>query len=78
MDEITDNVGGLSLNAKEWKPGQGFAPTPKGASAFSPARKVNTSRQISAGSAESGGAGGGGGWNNAAAAPGQSSWGGKI
>ena len=71
MDEITDNVGGLSLNAKEWKPGQGFAPTPKGASAFSsPTRKGTAVRR-----AESGG---GGGWNNAAAVPGQSSWGGEI
>ena len=29
MDEITDNVNELSLAAKEWKPGLGFAPTPK-------------------------------------------------
>ena len=27
MDEITDNVGGLSLNAKEWRPGKGYAVT---------------------------------------------------
>ena len=29
MDEITDHVGALNLTAKEWKPGLGFAPTPK-------------------------------------------------
>ncbi len=27
MDEITDNVGGLSLNAKEWRPGKGYGAT---------------------------------------------------
>lgn len=25
MDELEDTVGKLSLNAKEWRPGQGFA-----------------------------------------------------
>src|SRR6056300_1080763 len=29
MDDIADSVNELSLNAKEWRPGLGFAPTPK-------------------------------------------------
>ena len=42
MDEITDNVGGLSLSAKEWRPGKGFAST------------TETGRQSSGDSARSG------------------------
>ncbi|KAL7444387.1 hypothetical protein ACHAXH_009987 [Discostella pseudostelligera] len=84
-DIITDNLGGLSLNAKEWRPGQGFAPTPKAkvpSSAASTAGSFSTSvdaatasRQVSAGSAVSGKSGSsGGGWINATVS-GQSSWG---
>jgi PAB-dependent poly(A)-specific ribonuclease subunit 3 len=32
MDDIADSVNELSLNAKEWRPGLGFAPTPKSSS----------------------------------------------
>lgn len=85
-DIITDNLGGLSLNAKEWRPGLGFAPTPKAkvpSSAASTAGSFSTSvdaatasRQVSAGSAVSGKSGSsGGGWSNATVS-GQSSWGG--
>ena len=76
MDEITDNVGGLSLQAKEWKPGQGFAPTPKNNNILSSSSSAftSTSRQVSAGSV---GSGGGGSTNNVSGLVGQSSWGGK-
>lgn len=78
MDEITDNVGGLSLQAKEWKPGQGFAPTPKNnilSSTSSAFTSTVASRQVvSAGSVGSGG----GSANNVAGLVGQSSWGGKL
>ena len=75
MDEITDNVGGLSLQAKEWKPGQGFAPTPKNNNILSSSSSAftSTSRQVSAGSVGSGG----GGSANVSGLVGQSSWGGK-
>mmetsp|Transcript_24658 Transcript_24658/g.53192 ORF Transcript_24658/g.53192 Transcript_24658/m.53192 type:complete len:553 (-) Transcript_24658:406-2064(-) len=71
MDEITDDVGGLSMTAKEWRPGQGFAPTPNASSpssSGSSAAAANATRQSSAGSAGSGGA-----WKNTGS--GQSSWG---
>ena len=34
MDDIADSVNELSLNAKEWRPGFGFAPTPKSSSSL--------------------------------------------
>lgn len=62
MDEIiADNVGGLSLNAKEWRPGKGFAVT------------TETRRPSSGDSAS---VGSGVGWKNAAVLD-ISSWGGK-
>ncbi|KAL7543054.1 hypothetical protein ACHAXR_012346 [Thalassiosira sp. AJA248-18] len=72
MDEITDNVGGLSLAAKEWRPGQGFAPTPRASSETSVT--AGAARQISAGSAESAGSPGGA-WKNDAVDGRSSSWG---
>ena len=72
MDEITDQAGGLSLTAKAWTPGQGFAPTPKAAAA---PKTSHATRQVSSTSAEGAGSAGGG-WNSAAA--GGSSWGGEC
>ncbi len=70
MDEITDNVGGLSLSAKEWRPGEGFAATPGASSAPSGAATVAAAEgQVTAGSAESKGSGES--CNNVS---GQSSW----
>lgn len=87
-DIITDNLGGLSLNAKEWRPGLGFAPTPKAkapasstastAGSFTTMDAATSSRQVSAESAGSGTSGGSaGGWSNATVS-GQSSWGGEA
>jgi len=70
MDEITDNVGGLSLSAKEWRPGEGFAATPGASSAPSGAATAAAAEgQVTAGSAESKGSGES--CNNVS---GQSSW----
>ena len=74
MDEITDNVGGLNLTAKEWRPGQGFAP-PRSSSA--PSATMEARRQTSAGS-ESGSIGA---WKNettAATGGRATSWGGEA
>lgn len=85
MDEIiTDNLGGLSLNAKEWRPGLGFAPTPQARGPASTAEHASTSasgsittmgaatssRQVSAESEGSDIRGG-------SAISGESSWGGE-
>lgn len=48
MDEITDHVGGLSLNAKEWRPGQGFAPTSKAKAPASPSGAVANAGSVEA------------------------------
>ena len=47
MDDLDDTLGQLSLSAKEWRPGQGFASS-------------EPARQVSADSAASGGSSG---WN---------------
>mmetsp|Transcript_12714 Transcript_12714/g.27447 ORF Transcript_12714/g.27447 Transcript_12714/m.27447 type:complete len:583 (+) Transcript_12714:145-1893(+) len=57
MDEITDTVGGLSLNAKEWRPGQGLSTTPKAkasatSSGTAAAAGMGAARQTSAESDE--------------------------
>lgn len=72
MDDILEDVGGLSMTAKEWKPGQGFAQsTPRAvsvSSSGSSAAAAASSSPVRLGSGSSVGS-----WKNAV--PGQSSWG---
>ena len=50
MDEITDTIeGSLSLNAKEWKPGQGFK-TQDAPASSAPAQENNAGGAVSASS----------------------------
>ena len=62
MDGLEDTVGKLSLSAKEWRPGQGFASSPE------PVRQVSNDSAASGG----GWVGGDSQLNN------QSSWGGEF
>lgn len=68
LDDLHDSVGKLSLSAKEWRPGQGFASS-------SASTSDTTGRQVSASSIVSGSS-----WNNGEerSGSGQSSWGGKL
>lgn len=63
LDDLHDTVGKLSLSAKEWRPGQGFASS----------STSDAGRQVSVGSTASGSS-----WNNEERSGSGQSWGGEY